>query len=303
MVRIIANDGIDKSAKEHLESMGYEVDTNHYEIEELKAELTKTQILIVRSATKIRKELIDIAKDAGALKLIIRGGVGIDNIDHEYAESVGILVRNTPNSSCMSVAELTIGHMFAIARNIFISNVTMRNGEWNKKQYMGMELKGKTLGLIGFGRIGKEVAKRAYALGMNIQYYQRRGKAEGFDEYNYIDFDTLVSTSDFISLHVPFNKGQKPLIGKAEIEKMKDGVFILNASRGNVVDEDALVEMLDKGKIAAAALDVFKEEPLKKEKIMNHTKISLTPHIGASTKEAQNRIGKEIIELIENFKF
>ncbi|MCD6435149.1 MAG: D-2-hydroxyacid dehydrogenase [Clostridiales bacterium] len=302
MIKIIANDGIDKSAKEFLESKGYEVDTTHYEIDELKTELTKAQILIVRSGTNIRKELIDEIKESGSLKLIIRAGVGIDNIDYDYAESVGISVKNTPNSSSESVAELVIGQMFAIARNIFISNVTIRNGQWNKKEYKGIELNGKTLGLIGFGRIAQEVAKKANALGMKVQYYKRSGTLGGFDDYKYVDFDTLVSTSDFVSLHIPFEKGQKPLIGKIEMERMKDGVFIINTARGNAIDEEALIEMLDKGKIAAVALDVFKEEPVRNEKIMNHPKISLTPHIGASTKEAQKRIGDEIIEVIEKFK-
>ncbi len=303
MIRIIANDGIDKNAQKHLEKSGYVIDTTHYEIDELKDELKNAQVLIVRSATKVREALIDEITDAGSLKLIIRAGVGIDNIDYQYAESKGIAVRNTPKASSASVAELTICHIIALARNLYISNVTMRNGEWNKKQYKGVEINGKTLGLIGLGRVGREVAKKATALGMSVQYFKRSGAVDGMEQYQYVDFDTLLSTSDFISCHVPFTKGQKSIIGKVEMAKMKDGVMIVNTSRGNVVSEDDLVEMLDSGKVAAAALDVYNVEPLANEKIMKHPKISLTPHIGASTKEAQLRIGNEIISVLENFEF
>lgn len=303
MIRIIANDGIDKTAQAYLEEHGYVVDTTHYETDELIKELTNTQVLIVRSATKVREPMIDAAVEAGVLKLIIRAGVGIDNIDHEYAKSKGISVRNTPNASSASVAELAIAHMFALARNVFIANVTMRQGEWNKKQYKGIELGGKTLGLIGFGRIAREVAQRAHALGMTVQYYKRSGAVDGMAPYRYADLDALLSTSDFISVHVPFKKGQTPIIGKEEMLKMKPGVMIVNTSRGNVVGEKDLLEMLDNGHIAGAALDVFASEPLSDEAIMRHPKISLTPHIGASTKEAQKRIGDEIIAVLESFEF
>jgi D-3-phosphoglycerate dehydrogenase len=303
MIRIIANDGIDKSAQKYLEQSGYVIDTTHYEIDELKDELKNAQVLIVRSSTKVREALIDEIADAKSLKLIIRAGVGIDNIDYQYAESKGIAVRNTPKASSASVAELTICHIIALARNLYISNYTMRGGEWNKKQYKGIEINGKTLGLVGLGRVGREVAKRAAALGMSVQYFKRSGAVEGMEQYQYVDFDTLLGTSDFISCHVPFTKGQKSIIGKEEMKKMKDGVMIVNTSRGNVVSEDDLVEMLDSGKVSAAALDVYKVEPLANEKIMKHPKISLTPHIGASTKEAQARIGNEIIAVLENFEF
>jgi len=302
-MRIIANDGIDNSAKEYLQKKGFEVDTTHYDVEQLKVELTKAQVLIVRSETKVREELIDAVCDAKVLKLIIRAGVGIDNIDHEYAKTKGISVQNTPNASSASVAELTIGHMFSLARNIYIANVTMRDGQWNKKQYKGTELSGKTLGLIGMGRIAQEVAKRAYALGMKVQYNKRSGVVEGLDDYSYVDFDTLIATSDYISLHLPFTKGQRPIITKEEMVKMKDGVFIINTARGGAVCEDGLVFMIEEGKIAGVALDVFIDEPTKNQKILTNPKISLTPHIGASTAEAQKRIGEETISVIEKFKF
>lgn len=303
MVRLIANDGIDKDAHEHLQKSGFVVDANHYEADELKEELKTAQVLIVRSATKVRRELIDAAAEAQSLKLIIRAGVGIDNIDHEYAKEKGIAVQNTPRSSSASVAELVFGHMISLARFLHISNVTMRNGEWNKKQYKGVEISGKTLGIVGFGRIGRLVAQKAQALGMDVQYFRRSGKVDELPQYKYVDLETLIRTSDFITFHVHFAKGQPPLVGKAEMEKMKDGVMLINTSRGNVINEEDLVDMLDRGKIAGAALDVFKSEPLKDERIMSHPKISLSPHIGASTKEAQHRIGKEIISILENFEF
>jgi D-3-phosphoglycerate dehydrogenase len=212
---------------------------------------------------------------------------------------MGIEVKNTPTASSSAVAELTIGHMFSLSRNIYISNVTMRKGEWNKKAYKGIELNGKTLGIIGFGRIGQEVAKRAYALGMKVLYNNRSGAKKGFENYSYATKDELLKNSDFITLHVPFIKENGPVLDTEEFNKMKDGVMIINAARGGVVNEKALLKALDAGKVSAAAIDVFEEEPLASEEIMNHDKISLTPHIGASTKEAQDRIGEEIFDKVK----
>lgn len=303
MKRIIANDGIDSSAADFLTSKGYEVDTTHYEPDDLAEELKRAQVLIVRSATKVREPLIDAAVEGGALKLIIRAGVGIDNIDHKYAESKGIAVRNTPNASSASVAELAIAHMFALARHLHIANVTMRQGEWNKKQYKGFELGGKTLGLIGFGRIAREVAVRALALGMHVQYFRRSGASDEMPACTFVDFDTLLATSDIVSIHIPYGKGLAPLIGESELSKMKQGAMLVNTARGSVLDENALVEALDSCHLCGAALDVFGAEPLANEAIMHHPRISMTPHVGASTKEAQKRIGDEIISVLEGFEF
>jgi D-3-phosphoglycerate dehydrogenase len=203
-------------------------------------------------------------------------------------------------ASSASVAELTIGHMFAMARFIHISNATMRQGKWNKKQYEGIELAGKTLGLIGFGRIAKEVAKRAEALGMKIIYTDILGKAEGYDHYKFVTFDELLGAADFISLHIPASKDGAVISGP-QFDKMKNNAYIVNCARGGVIDEEALLNALDSGKIAGAALDVFAEEPTKNEKLYTHEKISLTPHIGASTVEAQERIGEEIVDIITKF--
>jgi D-3-phosphoglycerate dehydrogenase len=299
MVRILVTDGMEQAAIQDLKSSGFEVVEQFYEVEELKQQIKEFDVIVVRSATKVREPIIDAALETGRLKLIIRGGVGVDNIDVEYAKSKGITVANTPNASSASVAELAIGHMFCIARYIHIANHTMRQGKWEKKHYEGIELAGKNLGLIGYGRIAKETAKRAKALGMKVVYTNRSGDQNDPD-FKYVPMDELLAKSDFISLHIPGSKDKKPVIGEPEFAKMKDGVFIVNCARGGVVCEDALIKALDSGKVAAAALDVFAEEPTKNEAIFTHPKISLTPHIGASSIEAQERIGEEIVSIIKN---
>lgn len=299
MIRILVTDGMEQAAIQELKASGFEVVEQFYEVEDLKQQIKEFDVIVVRSATKVREPIIDAALETGRLKLVIRGGVGVDNIDVEYAKSKGITVANTPNASSASVAELAIGHMFCLARYIHIANHTMRQGKWEKKHYEGIELAGKTLGLIGYGRIAKETAKRAKALGMKVVYTNRSGDQNDPD-FKYVTMDELLAMSDFISLHIPGSKDKKAVIGEAEFAKMKDGVFIVNAARGGVVCEDALLKALDSGKVAAAALDVFAEEPTKNEAIYTHPKISLTPHIGASTIEAQERIGEEIVSIIKN---
>ena len=301
MIRILAADGMEASAIKNLEESGFEVVNEHYELPELMEKIKEFDVVVVRSATKIREPLIDEALKSGRLKLVIRGGVGVDNIDVKYAEEKGISVRNTPNASGASVAELAIGHMFNIARHIHSANVTMREGKWNKKHYEGIELSGKTLGLIGFGRIAKEVAKRADALGMKVIYTNRSGHKPENDPFRYVTMEELYKEADFISLHMPKLADRPYLIGKEEIEQMKDGVYLVNTARGGLIDEEALCDALDSGKVTAAAVDVFKEEPTKNERIYTHEKISLTPHTGASTVEAQLRIGEEIISIIKSF--
>ncbi|KAB3532817.1 3-phosphoglycerate dehydrogenase [Alkaliphilus serpentinus] len=301
MARILISDGMEQSAMETLRAAGHQLVEEFYEADVLKDKIKEFDCIVVRSATKVRKPIIDAALETKQLKLIIRGGVGVDNIDVEYAMENGIQVRNTPLASSASVAELAIGHMFALARHIHIANVTMRQGKWEKKKYEGIELNGKTLGLIGFGRIAKETAKRAKALGMKVLYTNRSGKVEGADEYTYMPFNELIATADFISLHIPAGSDGKPVLGREEFQMMKDGVYIVNTARGGVVCEKSLVEALDSGKVAAAAVDVFEVEPTKNEALYTHDKVSLTPHIGASTAEAQTRIGEEIVEIITNF--
>lgn len=301
MARILVTDGLEKSAVEEIEKMGHSVVEKFYAPEELQEQIKCFDAVIIRSATKIKKPIISAALETKKLKLIIRGGVGVDNIDVSFAKDNGIEVQNTPNASSASVAELAIGHMFSIARHISLSNVTMRQGQWNKKEYEGIMLEGKTLGLIGFGRIAKETAKRAYALGMKVIYFTRSGVKEGYDQYKYVSFDELLKQSDFISLHIPYDKETGTVIGRNEFEKMKKGVFLINCARGGVVDENMLVDALDSGRVAGAAIDVFEEEPTMNERLCTHNKVSVTPHIGGSTIESQARIGEEIVELVRNF--
>ena len=299
MAKILVADGMEKSAIDKLTSAGHEIVVKFFEPEALGEALKGFDCVVVRSATKVRQPHIDTAK-TGKLKLVIRGGVGVDNIDVKYAEENGITVRNTPMASSASVAECTIGHMFCIARYLHIANYTMRNGKWDKKLYEGIELGGKTLGVVGFGRIGREVAKRASALGMKIQFADPfiEGDLDGAKK---MEFDQLISSSDFITFHIPGNVDKSPVISAKEISKMKDGVYLVNTARGGVINENDLCDALDSGKVAAAALDVYSEEPTKNERVYTHPKISLTPHIAASTIEAQERIGEEIVDIIMDF--
>jgi D-3-phosphoglycerate dehydrogenase len=293
MIRVLATDGIEKKAGERLKSLGYELTEQFFPPEELAEQAKAYDVLVVRSATKVREPVIRAATESGRLKLIIRGGVGTDNIDVACAHANGVAVKNTPNASSASVAELALGHVFALARHIHEGNVTMREGRWEKKQYTGIELEGKTLGLIGFGRIGRIVADKATALGMRVIYTNRSGHKPENEPYRYVTQDELFSEADFISLHMP--KAQAPVITAKEIAKMKDGAYLVNTARGNLISDEDMLAALDSGKLAGVALDVYADEPPKNEKIYTHPKISMTPHVGASTPEAQERIGEEVV--------
>ncbi|MDU1307958.1 MAG: D-2-hydroxyacid dehydrogenase [Clostridium perfringens] len=296
MLRILLNDGLDKKAISNLELLGCDVYTNHYDIEDLKEKIKKVDCIVIRSATKIRRELIDEAIKGGKLKLIIRGGVGLDNIDVQYAEQNGIKVRNTPNASSSSVAEIILAHMFSLARFLNQSNVTMKAGLWKKKDYVGVELEGKTLGIIGMGRIGSELAKKCTALGMKIIYFDLMDIKNIDNNYRKVEFDELLRESDFISINI---SGTKSIIGSEELKKVKKGAFIINTSRGKALDEEAIITSLNDGTLGGVGLDVFLEEPSKNLELIKHPKVSLTPHIGASTKEAQMKIGEEVINIIK----
>lgn len=315
MIKLLANDGIDEGGKKMLESAGFDVITTKIEQADLANFINQNNIvaLTVRSATKVRKDLIDACP---GLKLIGRGGVGMDNIDVEYAREKGIKVVNTPAASSKSVAELVIAHMFSMARYLHLSNREMpANGalEFNslKKNYsQGIELNGKSIGIIGFGRIGQAVAKYAIGLGMRVYAYDpyisnATIKIDFFDgsskEFQIASapINDFIGQCDFITLHVPGGE----VISEKEIALMKDGVMLINAARGGVINETALINALNSGKIAAAALDVFNNEPTPDTALLTHPKISLTPHTGASTIEAQSRIGIELAELIiQHFK-
>lgn len=296
-MRVLVTDGMSKAAVSQLREKGHEVVEQFYEPDALGAALQEFDCVVVRSKTKVRASHIDEAVK-GKLKLIIRGGVGVDNIDVAYAESKGIAVRNTPCASSASVAELALGHMFSLARYIGIANATMRSGQWNKKQYEGTEIGGKTLGLIGMGRIAQELAKRAQALGMQVVYTCRSGEKKDLPQYTYLPLEELLKVSDYVSLHIPMPADKKSVLTKKELSMMKPSAFLINTARGGVVAEDALLDALNEGLLAGAALDVFEEEPTANVALYSHPKVSVTPHIGGQTAEAQSRIGSEIVSII-----
>lgn len=298
-MKVLANDGLEISAINEIKKNGIYIETNHLDKEELIENIKNYDVLVVRSNTKVTSDVLE-AGAKGNLKLVIRAGVGIDNIDLDYAKKVGIKVSNTPDASSDSVAELALGHMFSVARYIAVANYTMRNGQWNKKQYKGSEIAGKILGIIGMGRIGKALAGKAEVLGMKIIYADVLGKQDNL-AYEFMDLDNLLKVSDYVSLHVPYDKDKGALISSREISMMKEGAVIINCARGKVVDEEALLEGLNSGKLAGAGIDVFEQEPSKNTELINHERVSVTPHIGASTKEAQERIGKEVAAIVINF--
>lgn len=300
MTKVLVTDGMEKNAVNELKKHGFEVIEKFYSDEELGSALKDVEVVVVRSATKVREKHLNTALETKKLKLVIRGGVGIDNIDSKFAEANGIKVMNTPGASAAAVAELALAHMFALARFIPIAKVTMSEGKWEKKNYNGIEISGKTLGVVGMGRIGVELGTRAKALGMDVLYYDVRPSLDvpGFKKAT---MDEILAKADFVSLHIPLSKGQPAIIGANELAKMKKTAYLINCARGGVVDEAALLAALDAGQLAGAGVDVFAEEPTNNIALSKHSKVSVTPHIGAQTNEAQERIGAEVIEIIRKF--
>lgn len=313
MIKILANDGIDPMGKNLLEKAGFLVDSNPIPQEQLGEALVEYDVITVRSATKIHKDLIDSCPN---IRLIGRGGVGMDNIDVAYAKSKGIAVVNTPASSSHSVAELVFAHLLGGVRFVYDSNRKMPHegttkfNELKKAYAKGKELRGKKLGIIGFGRIGREVAKLALGIGMEVLVYdlypvpadlelELAGNVRVNVPIKGVPMEELLGQSDFITLHVPYS--EHPVLDDACFAQMKNGVGIVNCSRGGTVDESALLKALDSGKVAFAGLDVFENEPQPNRALLTHPRISLTPHIGASTNEAQERIGTELANLIIHF--
>ena len=319
-MKILANDGISDDAKKQLEENGFTVITEKVNQEDLINKINEENYegILVRSATKVRKDIIDACPN---IKFVGRGGVGVDNIDVEYAKEKGIFVFNTPASSSQSVAELVVGNMFATSRFIGNSSKNIENGDFNKlkKEYgSGVELRGKTLGIIGFGRIGQTLASYAIGIGMRVLAVDVEERSEtvylklpwttsdGQNVENQVgiiiktttNIDELLTKCDYISLHIPKQSNGESVIGKRELELMKDNAIIINTSRGGVINEDDLIWALDNGKIAGAALDVYENEPNPKKELLSHPKILCTPHIGAATNEAQDRIGQEIVDII-----
>lgn len=295
-MRIHINDPLDKQATEKLKSVpGVELTSEHLEKEDLLKIMPEIEVLIVRSATKVTADIIEAGTK---LKIIGRAGTGLDNIDVKTAEAKGIKVINTPGANSISVAELTIGLMIACSRHIARGTIDLKNGKWTKKELEGHELFGRTVGIIGFGNIGREVAKRLLAFDMKILAYDPFVKETDMN-VKMVDLDTLYKESDYITIHVPLTPETKNLINKESISKMKDGVIIINAARGGIIDEAALYEALLSGKVYAAGLDVFELEPPTDElrqKLLALPNVVATPHIGASTFEAQERVGMLLVE-------
>ncbi len=316
MIKILANDGIHQDGKTLLEEAGYEVHITKIAQEDLPNALPDFDVIIVRSATQVRKDLIDKCPN---LKIIARGGVGLDNIDVDYAREKGITVMNTPASSSQSVAELAFSHMFTLSRSLHLANRELPNKGTSdfkalKKAYSkGVQLRGKTLGVIGFGRIGQETARIGLALGMNVMPTDLAIDTADIDINVYktdhvrmsirvetFPIEEVFAESDYLSLHVPFGGG-KAILGAEEFAQMKDGVIVINTSRGGAINEPALLEALKSGKVGGAGLDVFENEPTPMQELLDHPRISVSPHIGASTLEAQANIGLELADKIIAF--
>ena len=311
-MKILANDGISESGKNKLEEYGFEVDLTKVSQEQLVRYINDNHIVVilVRSATQVRADIID---NCPSIKIIGRGGVGMDNIDVDYAKSKGINVINTPAASSKSVAELVFSHLFGCVRFLHESNRSMpldgdsKFKELKKAYAGGSELAGKKIGIIGFGRIGQEVAKIAIGIGMNVIFYDKYIEETSLDieffdgqniTFNLVSstFDEVLENSDFISVHIPAS--DKYIIDSKEIGKMKDGVGLLNLSRGGIVNEEELLKSINSGKISFAGIDTFENEPVPSMKLLMNSNISLTPHIGAATSEAQDRIGVELADKI-----
>ena len=290
----------DKTEKEYIEQMraaGLTVDVrDNITPEELPNVLPAYDGMVVRSRTKVRRPLIDVCPN---LKVIVRGGAGLDTIDYEYARSKGIVVMNTPLANSASVAELAIGYMLMLARSLYKVSSSMKAEKWDKKSFTGDEIGGKTLGIIGYGTIGHETAKRANALGMKIVAYDPYVSSQNGAVL--VTLDELLAQSDYISLHLPKTKESANMIGAEQFAKMKNGVRIINCARGGIINEDALYEALTSGKVAGAALDVFAEEPPTDWKLLKLDTVIASPHIGAGTKEAQARVGAEVAEKLIAF--
>jgi D-3-phosphoglycerate dehydrogenase / 2-oxoglutarate reductase len=294
-VKVLICDPISPSAVLRMRERGVEVTVDDAITPEKLLETISTyHAVVVRSRTKIRKNVIDVAPN---LKVIVRGGVGVDNIDQEYAQAKGIKVLNTPGASTDSVAELAIAYLFALARPIVQASESLRAGKWEKAKFHGTEVQGKTLGIIGVGRIGLAVARRAAALGMHVLGYDSR--TVGPVPYMMmVPLEELLARADYITLHIPLTESSHHMIDAAQIAKMKKGIRIIDCARGGVIDEDALYDAIVSGQVSGAALDVFENEPLTDSKLFSLPQVIGSPHMGASTAEATERIGDEVADIL-----
>jgi D-3-phosphoglycerate dehydrogenase / 2-oxoglutarate reductase len=300
-MKVLISDPVDAKAVQTMRDAGLEVDVrDDITPDDLLTAIPQYDAIVVRSRTKATAAVIDAGKN---LKVIVRGGVGVDNIDVAHAKEKGVKVMNTPAASSISVAELTIGYMFAMARQIPQMTASMKAVKWEKKKFEGSEVCCKTLGLIGAGRIGHEVAKRAKGLGMDVVIYDPYLSQEAADELGVkcVSLAEVLANADYISIHTPLTDETRNMINTQSIAKMKDGVRIINCARGGIIDENALVEALQTGKVAGAALDVYAEEPLKDPKLYEQPNVIGSPHVGAATVEAQDRIGSEVAKILIDF--
>lgn len=295
-MKVLVSDPLAREGIEVLKKSGIEVEEKTgLPPDELARVIPEFDGIIVRSATKVTKEIIDAGKN---LKVIGRAGVGLDNVDREAAKARGIKVVNTPAATSISVAELALGMMFSAARQIPQATASTKAGKWEKKKFKGFELFGKTLGIIGVGRIGTELAARAKALGMKVLAFDPYVKTS--EHAQVVDLDTLFKESDYISLHIPKTGETAHILDKAAFDKMKNGVVIINCARGGVVDEDALYDAITAGKVRIAAMDVYEVEPAKEHKLFALDQVVVTPHIGAQTAEGQLRAGVQIAEFVRD---
>ncbi|MCK5065053.1 MAG: D-2-hydroxyacid dehydrogenase [Candidatus Fermentibacteraceae bacterium] len=302
MARVLICDPVAEDALEAIRKGGHEVvEKIGMSPEELLETAPAFDALVIRSATKVRKPVLEKGA-AGNLKLVVRGGVGLDNVDLDVAADLGIAVRNTPSASSVAVAELALAHMLACSRFLGPANYTMKHGEWNKKAYgKGKELWRSTLGLIGFGRIAQEVAKRAKGFEMDVVFFDPYIDSVDRIEAKKVDLETLCMESDFISLHIPHNDETHYLLDTKQFDMMKDGVVIVNCARGGTINETSLLEALNSGKVFAAGVDVFEEEPAKDNPLVKHGSTVATPHIGAGSAAAKKRVGSEVAREINEF--
>lgn len=295
-MKVLVSDPIAAEGVQILKDAGLEVvEKTGLSPEELAKVIPGFDGIIVRSATKVTK---DVIQAADSLKVIGRAGIGLDNVDRETAKQKGIKVVNTPTATSISVAELALGMMFAAARGIAQATASTKAGKWEKKKFKGFELYGKNLGIIGIGRIGTEVAKRAKTLGMNVVAYDPQVKSSEYAQM--VDLDTLLKNSDYITLHIPKTNETAHILNKAAFDKMKDGVVVINCARGGVVDEQALYDAIKAGKVRMAGVDVYESEPAIQNRLFELDQVILTPHIGAQTKEGQTRAGTQIAELVRD---
>jgi len=298
MGRVLVADPIEESAVAKLEAAGLEVVTRNHDTDgPIEEQIKGFDCVVVRSATKITKEVID-ASDK--LKLVVRAGVGLDNVDKAAAEAKGVVVQNTPEAPTVSVAEMVFSLMFSLARNITQADSSMKDERWEKKKLQGTELWNKTLGIVGFGRIGQEVAKRAKAFDMDVLAYDVIDIDEACKEVGAkrSDINTIIEQADYISLHVPLLPQTKGMIGEKELKTMKKTAYLINTSRGGVVNEKALLDALINGEIAGAALDVFENEPPVDWQLIKHPRLVATPHLASSTGEAQVRVGDLTVQKV-----